>query len=81
MGRRAKSRKPREDRKFDREPALRTIALPADANPNGDIFGGLIMAQMDLTGAAPAFQRAKRRVVTVAWTGCHFSARCSSAIS
>ena len=49
-----------------REPALRTIAMPADANPNGDIFGGWLMAQMDLAGAVPAFQRARGRVVTVA---------------
>jgi acyl-CoA thioesterase YciA len=48
------------------EPALRTIAMPADANPNGDIFGGWIMAQMDLAGAVPAFQRARGRVATVA---------------
>ncbi len=49
-----------------KEPWLRTIAMPADANPNGDIFGGWIMAQMDLAGAVPAFQRAKGRVATVA---------------
>lgn len=48
------------------EPALRTIAMPADANPNGDIFGGWIMAQMDLAGAVPAFQRAHGRIATVA---------------
>lgn len=48
------------------EPALRTIAMPKDANPNGDIFGGWIMAQMDLAGAVPAFQRARGRVATVA---------------
>jgi acyl-CoA thioesterase YciA len=48
------------------EPALRTIAMPKDANPNGDIFGGWIMAQMDLAGAVPAFQRAKGRIATVA---------------
>jgi acyl-CoA thioesterase YciA len=48
------------------EPALRTIAMPADANPNGDIFGGWIMAQMDLAGAVLAVRRAKGRVATVA---------------
>jgi acyl-CoA thioesterase YciA len=48
------------------EPALRTIAMPRDANPNGDIFGGWIMAQMDLAGAVPAFQRARGRIATVA---------------
>ncbi len=48
------------------EPALRTLAMPADANPNGDIFGGWIMAQMDVAGAVLAVRRAKGRVVTVA---------------
>jgi acyl-CoA thioesterase YciA len=48
------------------EPALRTIAMPADANPNGDIFGGWILSQMDLAGGATAFARANGRVATVA---------------
>lgn len=42
-----------------REPALRTIAMPADANPTGDIFGGWILSQMDLAGGNFAGQRAK----------------------
>lgn len=50
----------------DREPALRTVAMPADANPNGDIFGGWLMAQMDLAGSVVAVRRARGRVVTVA---------------
>ena len=49
-----------------REPALRTFAMPADANPNGDIFGGWLMAQMDLAGAVAALRRAGGRVATVA---------------
>ena len=49
-----------------REPALRTIAMPADANPNGDIFGGWLMAQMDLAGSVEAVRRARGRVATVA---------------
>lgn len=48
------------------EPALRTIAMPADANPNGDVFGGWILSQMDLAGGATAFARTNGRVVTVA---------------
>ena len=48
------------------EPALRTFAMPADANPNGDIFGGWLMAQMDLAGAVAAMRRAHGRVATVA---------------
>ena len=46
--------------------SLRTIAMPADANPSGDIFGGWIMSQMDLAGASHARNIAKTRVVTVA---------------
>ena len=50
----------------EHQAALRTIAMPADANPNGDIFGGWLLAQMDLAGSTPATQRAQGRVVTVA---------------
>ena len=50
---------------FDGGPALRTIAMPADANPNGDIFGGWLLAQMDLAGGTVALRRAKGRVATV----------------
>ncbi|WP_282608169.1 acyl-CoA thioesterase [Pelagibius sp. Alg239-R121] len=49
-----------------RDPALRTLAMPADANPNGDIFGGWVLAQMDLAGAVPAAHHAKGRIATVA---------------
>ncbi len=38
------------ERTPDHEPALRAIAMPADANPNGDIFGGWVLSQMDLAG-------------------------------
>ncbi|MBX6366584.1 MAG: acyl-CoA thioesterase [Rhodospirillales bacterium] len=55
-----------------REPALRTIAMPADANPTGDIFGGWILSQMDLAGGNFAGQRAKGRVATVAITAMTF---------
>jgi acyl-CoA thioesterase YciA len=47
------------------EPAIRVIAMPADANPNGDIFGGWLMAHMDLAGASAAQRRARGRVATV----------------
>jgi acyl-CoA thioesterase YciA len=56
----------------DREPSLRTIAMPADANPNGDIFGGWLLAQMDLAGGTLAVRRARGRVATVAVTGMTF---------
>ena len=50
----------------DREPTLRVIPMPADANHTGDIFGGWIMAQVDLAGAVPAMRVAQGRVATVA---------------
>jgi acyl-CoA thioesterase YciA len=54
------------------EPALRAIAMPADANPHGDIFGGWLLSQMDLAGTTIATRRAKGRVVTVAITAMAF---------
>lgn len=48
------------------EPLIRTIAMPADANPAGDIFGGWLMSQMDLAASSLATQRAAGRVATVA---------------
>ncbi|QQP88441.1 acyl-CoA thioesterase [Skermanella sp. TT6] len=50
---------------FSHGPALRTIAMPADANPNGDIFGGWLLAQMDVAGGMVAARRAGGRVATV----------------
>ena len=55
-----------------REPALRSIAMPADANPHGDIFGGWLLSQMDLAGGMAATRRAKGRTVTVAITAMTF---------
>lgn len=52
--------------------ALRSIAMPADTNPNGDIFGGWILSQMDLAGGTHAFYEAQGRVATVAITGMKF---------
>ena len=49
-----------------KEPALRVIPMPADANHTGDIFGGWIMAQVDLAGSVPAARLAAGRVATVA---------------
>lgn len=48
------------------ELTTRTLAMPADANPAGDIFGGWVLAQMDIAGGICASQRAKGRVATVA---------------
>jgi acyl-CoA thioesterase YciA len=47
-------------------PLIRVIAMPADANPNGDIFGGWLLSQMDLAGGNLATQRARGRCATVA---------------
>ncbi len=47
-------------------PAIRTIAMPADTNPAGDIFGGWLMAQMDLAAGNAATRRARGRCATVA---------------
>ncbi len=54
------------------DPALRTIAMPADANANGDIFGGWVLAQMDLAGGRLAGQRARGGGASVAITGMSF---------
>ena len=48
------------------EITLQTIAMPADSNANGDIFGGWLMAQMDLGASVMARRRARGRVATVA---------------
>jgi acyl-CoA thioesterase YciA len=60
----------------DREPEgnllLRTLAMPADTNSNGDIFGGWIMSQMDIGGGILAKEIAKGRVVTVKVDGMTF---------
>jgi len=50
----------------DEPPQVRVIAMPADANPAGDIFGGWLMAHMDQAGASVALRRARGRVATVA---------------
>ncbi len=53
-------------------PLVRVIAMPADANPNGDIFGGWLLAQMDLAGGSLATQRCRGRCATVAVDGMVF---------
>jgi acyl-CoA thioesterase YciA len=50
----------------EREPTLRVVAMPSDANYAGDIFGGWLMGQVDIAGSIPALHRAKGRVATVA---------------
>jgi acyl-CoA thioesterase YciA len=46
-------------------PHLRTVAMPRDANPSGDVFGGWTVSQMDLAGGGFAAERAGGRVATV----------------
>lgn len=46
--------------------ALQTLAMPADTNDRGDIFGGWLLSQMDLAGGIMAKRRARSRVATVA---------------
>jgi acyl-CoA thioesterase YciA len=50
----------------DKQPALRVMPMPGDANQNGDIFGGWIMAQVDVAGGTVAGKLARGRVATVA---------------
>jgi len=49
----------------ERQPAIRTIAMPGDTNPAGDIFGGWLMAQMDLAAGNVAARRARGRCATI----------------
>src|ERR1044071_3617520 len=56
------------------ELVIRTIAMPRDTNPSGDIFGGWIISQMDLGSGILALRTAKTRVVTVAMDGMSFIA-------
>jgi acyl-CoA thioesterase YciA len=54
------------------QPVGRMIAMPADTNPEGDIFGGWLLAHMDLAGATPAFELAQGRCATIALDGMVF---------
>ena len=47
-------------------PSIRTVAMPADTNSSGDIFGGWVLSQMDLAGGVLATQVSKKRITTVA---------------
>jgi acyl-CoA thioesterase YciA len=50
----------------DAQPVLRIVPMPADTNAHGTIFGGWVMAQVDVAGSIPAWDRAQGPVVTVA---------------
>ncbi|MDW3207413.1 MAG: acyl-CoA thioesterase [Alphaproteobacteria bacterium] len=51
---------------------IRTLAMPADTNPSGDIFGGWVLSQMDVAGGILAATKANGRVATVAVDGMTF---------
>ncbi len=55
-----------EPQRPSREPAIRAMAMPGDANANGDIFGGWVLSQMDLAGGALSAQVVGGRTATVA---------------
>ncbi len=48
------------------QPTLRVVAMPSDCSYTGDVFGGWVMAQVDIAGSIPALHRARGRVATVA---------------
>ena len=56
----------------DTAPAIRVTAMPGDANPYGDIFGGWLMGQMDLAAGSVASRHSGGRAVTVAAEGMKF---------
>ncbi len=56
----------------DRQPVLRVMPMPADINASGDVFGGWVMAQIDIAGGIPAVRRAHGRIATVAVNALQF---------
>lgn len=50
----------------EHQPVLRVVPMPKDANLHGDVFGGWIMAQVDIAGSIPAARRAGGRIATIA---------------
>ena len=55
-----------------KQPQLRVVPMPADLNPNGDVFGGWVMSQVDIAGSIAAQLRAGGPVATVAVNSFHF---------
>ena len=58
----------------DQHPTIRVTAMPSDANPYGDIFGGWLMGQMDLAAGSVASRHSGGRAVTIAAEGLKFHA-------
>ena len=54
------------------EPAIRVVAMPADTNPNGDIFGGWLVSMMDLAAGTVASRHSEGRAATIAIDGMTF---------
>lgn len=63
---------PNDEYPEDRSPITRVLTMPSNANASGDIFGGWIVAQVDMAGAILAAERAAGRIVTVAINSVHF---------
>jgi len=61
-----KTKNPKEPKEPDGELVIQNLAMPANANVYGDIFGGWLVSEMDLGGAVLALRRAQNRVTTVA---------------
>lgn len=59
---------------MEKKLAIQVLAMPADTNPAGDIFGGYLLGQMDLAGAIVAQEVAKNRIVTVGLDAMTFKA-------
>ncbi|MDE2584004.1 MAG: acyl-CoA thioesterase [Betaproteobacteria bacterium] len=57
----------------DSQPTLRLMTMPSDLNPNGDVFGGWVMSQVDIAGGIAAMRRARGRVATVAVNAFQFN--------
>jgi len=64
--------KPLDDMPPDGAPVVRVIAMPADTNPYGDIFGGWLMSQMDSAAGSVASRHSGGRAVTIAMDGMTF---------
>lgn len=56
----------------DRQPVLRIMPMPSDSNPAGDVFGGWVMAQIDVAGGVLAARRARGRIATIAVNALQF---------
>jgi acyl-CoA thioesterase YciA len=63
---RAPEHTPRMNEPAKSQPAIRVVMMPRDTNPNGTVFGGIILSYIDQAGAVEALQHTKKRIVTMA---------------